>query len=51
MNEILEAQENLRKKAEAKHEEAKKELRAEARELIKEASYSKLKKAVEVLKG
>jgi len=51
MNEILEAQENLRKKSEAKHEEAKKELRAEARELIKEASYSKLKKAVEVLKG
>jgi hypothetical protein len=51
MTEILEAQENLRKKSEAKHEEAKKELRAEARELLKEASFAKLKKAIEVLKG
>jgi hypothetical protein len=51
MMEIIEAQENLRKKAEAKHEEAKKALLSEVRDLIKEASFAKLKKVIEVLKG
>lgn len=51
MMEIIEAQENLRKKAEAKHEEAKKALLSEVRELLKEASFAKLKKVLEVLKG
>lgn len=51
MNEILEAQDNLRKKAEAKHEEAKKALLSDVRELIKEASFSKLQKVKQVLEG
>ena len=51
MNEILEAQDNLKKKAEAKHAEAKKALLSEVRELIKEASYSKLQKVKQVLEG
>jgi hypothetical protein len=51
MNEILEAQDNLKKKAEAKHEEAKKALLSEVRDLIKEASFAKLQKVKEVLKG
>ena len=51
MNEILEAQDNLRKKAEAKHEEAKKGLLSEVRELLKEANFATLQKVKKVLEG
>ena len=51
MNEILEAQDNLRKKAEAKHEEAKKALLSEVRDLIKEANFATLQKVKKVLEG
>jgi len=51
MLEIIEAQDNLKKKAEAKHEEAKKALLSEVRELIKEASFAKLQKVKQVLEG
>ena len=51
MMEIIEAQENLKKKAEAKHAEAKKALLSKVRDLIKEASFAKLKKVLEVLEG
>jgi hypothetical protein len=51
MLEIIEAQDNLKKKAEAKHEEAKKALLSEVRDLIKEASFAKLQKVKQVLEG
>lgn len=51
MNEILEAQDNLKKKAEAKHEEAKKALLSKVRDLIKEANFATLQKVEKVLEG
>tara|TARA_R100001129_G_scaffold9872_1_gene6773 strand:- start:290 stop:928 length:639 start_codon:yes stop_codon:yes gene_type:complete len=51
MNEILEAQDNLKKKAEAKHEEAKKALLSKVRDLIKEANFATLQKVEKVLLG
>ena len=51
MNEILEAQDNLKKKAEAKHEEAKKSLLSGIRELLKEANFVTLQKVEKVLLG
>ena len=51
MMEIIEAQENLRKKAEAKHEEAKKALLSKVRDLIKEANFATLQKVEKVLLG
>ena len=51
MLETMEALANLKKKAEAKHEEAKKGLLSEVRELIKEANFATLQKVKQVLEG